>query len=158
MECYEGATMIKTFRGQIVDGGQDTIVLHTNDGSMGYRIVKLQIVANEPGEDQHESTVKIYKVNQTTINNTVDFNDNTLLGVAVWQSGNAAGGSDAIWVPLITIFDKEIFNQDIYVTHSETDGSNPINYYLELEQVKLDLGENTVATLKNIKNEATNIL
>ena len=152
MECYEGATMIKTFRGLIADGGQDTIVLHTNDGSTGYRIVKFQIMANEPGEDQHESTVKIYKVTQTTINNTVDFSDNTLLGVAVWQSGNAPGGADALWVPLITIFDSEIFNQDIYVTHSETDGSNPINYYIELEQVKLDLGENTVATLKDIRN------
>jgi len=26
------------------------------------------------------------------------------------------------------------------------------NYYLELEQFKLDLNENTVATLKNIRN------
>jgi len=152
MECHEGATMIKTFRGLIADAAQDTIVLHTNDGSTGYRIVKFQIVPNEPGEDQHESTVKIYKVSQTTFNNTVDFSDNTLLGVAVWQSGNATGGQDALWVPLITIFDHEIFNQDIYITHSETDGNNPINYYIELEQVKLDLSENTVATLKDIRN------
>ena len=152
MECHEGATMIKTFRGLIADAAQDTIVLHTNDGSTGYRIVKFQIVPNEPGEDQHESTVKIYKVSQTTFNNTVDFSDNTLLGVAVWNSGNATGGQDALWVPLITIFDHEIFNQDIYITHSETDGNNPINYYIELEQVKLDLSENTVATLKDIRN------
>jgi len=143
---------IKSFRGVLADGGQETIRLHTNNGSTGYRIVKFQVMTTEPGEHQHESTVKIYKIEQSTIDNTVNFSDNTLLGVAVWESGNAPGGQDALWIPLITIFDKEIFNQDIYVTHSETDGSNPINYYIELEQVKLDLNENTVATLKDIRN------
>ena len=73
---------IKTFRGLIADGTQDTIVLHTNDGSTGYRIVKFKISQNEPGQADIESTVKIYKIPQTVINNTVDFSDNTLLGVA----------------------------------------------------------------------------
>jgi hypothetical protein len=146
--------VVKTYRGLLADGAQDKIPLSTRDGSVGYRIVKLQIVTSEPGEDQHESTVKIYKKEQTTINNTVDFTDNDLLGVSIWQSGNATGGQDAIWVPLATIFDQEIFNQDIYVTHSETDGSNPMNYYLELEQIKLDHTQNMSATLKAIRNSA----
>jgi len=30
-----------------------------------------------------------------------------------------------------------------------------MNYYIELEQVKLDLNENTVATLKDIRNIAS---
>ena len=30
--------------------------------------------------------------------------------------------------------------------------SRPVNYYVELEQMKLDLNENTVATLKDIRN------
>ena len=143
---------IKTFRGLIANGGQDTIVLHTNDGSTGYRIVKFELMPNEPGEDQHESTVMIWKVAQTAVTNTVDFSNQTLLACSIWQSGNAPGGADALWVPHTSIFDREIFNQDIYVTHSETDSSNPINYYIELEQVKLDLSENTVATLKDIRN------
>jgi len=147
--------MIKTFRGLIADGGQQEINLHTNDGKTGYRIVKLQLMPNEPGEDQHESTVKIYTKFQNPatnpVNNTVDFSDITLVAAAVWQSGNTQGGQDALWVPLITIFDNETFNQDIYVTHSETDGTNPINYYIELEQVPLDLNESTVATLQNIR-------
>ena len=42
-----------------------------------------------------------------------------------------------------------IFNQDIYVTNY---GSGAMNYYIELEQIKLDLNENTVATLKDIRN------
>jgi len=30
----------------------------------------------------------------------------------------------------------------------------PVNYYIELEQMKLDLNENTVDTLKDIRNVA----
>ena len=139
---------IKTFRGLIADGGQDTIVLHTNDGSTGYRIVKFQIFPNEPGQQQTENTVKIYKIVQTSVDNAVDFSDQTLLGVAYYQDEpNTAYPST-----LDVIFDQEIFNQDIYVTHEETSGSQPVNYYIELEQVKLDLSENTVATLKDIRN------
>ena len=139
---------IKTFRGLIADGGQDTILLHTNDGSTGYKITKFQLMHNEPGEQQAEHTVKIYKTKQTTIDNTVDFSDNTLLG-AGYVSENA---SLVYPVSTIIVFDKEIFNQDIYVTHQDTSSSRAVNYYIELEQVKLDLGENTVATLKDIRN------
>jgi len=45
-----------------------------------------------------------------------------------------------------------VVNQDIYITHIDTNGAIPCNYYIELEQVKLDLSENTVATLKDIRN------
>ena len=53
--------MIKTFRGQIADGGQDTILLHTNDGSAGYRIVKFQIMTSAPGTTRAEHILKIGK-------------------------------------------------------------------------------------------------
>jgi len=151
MECYEGATMIKTFRGLIADGGQDTIVLHTNDGSIGYRIVKFAIINNAPGAVSAEGVVKIYKVDQnppsgSLIDALVDFSDNTLLGMGYWVENNPYNHASII------VFDSEIFNQDIYVTSVETLGSQSMNYYLELEQVKLDLSESTVATLKNLKN------
>jgi len=149
MDSYEEVPMIKTYRGLIASGAQDTIVLHTNTGAMGYRIVKFQCIQSEPGELSVEQTLKIYKVNQTTIDNTVDFSDNTLLGVGLWHksSGEAYNPSETV------IFDKEIFNQDIYITHSDVGGSAAAcNYYLELEQVKLDLNQNTVATLKDIRN------
>ena len=48
---------IKTFRGLIEDGGQDTIVLHTNTGSMGYRIVKFELFAEEPGQNVYEHVI-----------------------------------------------------------------------------------------------------
>ena len=41
----------------------------------------------------------------------------------------------------------------IYITYTDNDSSDiTINYYIELEQVKLALDENTVATLKDIRN------
>ena len=147
MECYEGATMIKSFRGLIADGVQDTIVLHTNDGSMGYKITKFQCM--QDGFGNSEMVIKIYKVSQSTIDNAITFDDNTLLG-ACMISGSAGG--EGAPEDITIIFDNEIFNQDIYITASVSSSSDGINYYLELEQVKLDLSESTVATLKDIRN------
>jgi len=125
--------MIKTFRGLIADGGQDTIVLHTNDGSTGYRVVKLNIISTTPGVTADEAVVS----------------DNTLVGVGYWSA--------ALYDHTMNIiFDNEIFNQDIYITHLNVSATSnaACNYYIELEQVKLDLSENTVATLKDIRNQA----
>jgi len=140
--------MIKTFRGLLVDGGQDTINLHTNDGKTGYRIVKFQIIPI--GINQNlESVTKIYKVEQATVDSNIDFSDNTLLGAAILKIGTSPSETLA----LHTIFDQEIFNQDIYVTSIDDAGSKACNYYIELEQVKLDLNESTVATLQNIRDK-----
>ena len=148
MECYEGVTMIKTFRGLIADGAQDTIVLHTNDGSTGYRIVKFEVIAPNANTN-FEQVLKIYKVEQSAVSTTIDFSDNTLLGAVIYvaNTGNAYNPA-----PII-IFDKEIFNQDIYITSKDDAVTGiAVNYYIELEQVKLDLGASTVATLKDIRN------
>ena len=148
MECYEGATMIKSFRGQIEDGEQNTILLHTNNGSTGYRILKFQVMLESPGVGGGtESICKIWKVKQTAVDGLVNFSDPTLLGAAYYVEQNAAG------YPLSEniIFDQEIFNQDIYITQKDVDGSHSINYYIELEQVKLDISQNTVATLKDMR-------
>jgi len=141
---------IKSFRGLIADGVQDTIVLHTNDGSTGYRIVNFQLFPNTPGATEHEFVVKIYKIAQSTIDGVVDFSNNTLLGSAF-----LTGASSLIYATNnIVIFDQEIFNQDIYVTCKDMDVGETCNYYIELEQMPLDLNENTVATLKDIRNTA----
>ena len=135
---------IKTFRGLIADGDTDTISLHTNDGSVGYRVVKFQIIPNDPGVNI-DAVVKIWKVTPGAATPTVDFSDQTLLAVA-WMYNDTYETQDTI------IFDREIFNQDIYVQHHEEKSTHAINYYIELEQVKLDLNENTVATLKDVRN------
>ena len=142
---------IKSFRGLIADGSIDTITLHTNTGSTGYRIVKFELMPEEMGGTSNEHTVQVFKIPQTTASAKIDFSDNTLVAAAtVNNSTNATTGP-----PMVTvIFDNEIFNQDIFVTHIDNANANPVNYYIELEQVKLALDENTVATLKDIRNIA----
>jgi len=142
---------IKTFRGLIADGAVDTVSLHTNDGSTGYRIVKLEAMGVRPAATDQESILKIYTVDQgTTVTDTVDFSDQTLIAVCFYDNSNATGVNAVQTI----VIDNVIINQDIYITHSEGAGASGVNYYIELEQIKLDLNENTVATLKDIRNNA----
>jgi len=147
--------MIKTFRGRIPDGGQDTIVLHTNNGEIGYRITKFEIMPEAPGTADYESGVSIWKTSQSNISTATldfDFTDNRLLAAAyIIVAASPVQGNNSS----TTIFDNEIVNQDIYITHTNVEGSGAagnMNYYLELEQIKLNLNESTVATLKDIRN------
>ena len=141
---------IKTFRGRIGDGGQNTIVLHTNDGSIGYRIIKFELFPTKPGWGEFESFVQIFKTTQTGIPTTealCDFSDQNLIAAALFTNTAATAPAS-----VISVFDRDVFNQDIYVTHTQQSGANEINYYIELEQMKLDLNQNVVATLKDIRN------
>jgi len=143
--------IIKSFKGRLADGGQNTIVLHTNDGTTGYKIVKFEILPVLPATVTGEHVVQIFKIEQTTVptvDPTIDFSDNTLLGSAIMGNGTNFQFS----IPGAVVFDNEIFNQDIYITHTDAHATGECNYYLELEQIKLDLNENTVATLKDIRN------
>ena len=142
---------IKSFRGLIADGGIDTVALHTNTGSTGYRIKKMQIMHAEPGQQDAEHTIKVFSIPQTTATNAIDFSDNTLLAAAYLTDDKATLGAAST----VIVFDNMTFNQDIFITHEDTGGSQPCNYYIELEQVKLDLNQNTVATLKDIRNIAS---
>jgi len=142
-------THIKSFRGKLAVNQVETIFLHTNTGSMGYRIVKFQIVSALPFQASDEHIVQIWKVPPSGGLTTIDFSDQTLLGVGLINN-ESAGYRYAIADTII--FDHTIFNQDIYVTAANSDGTSAVNYYIELEQVKLDLNENTVATLKDIRN------
>ena len=140
---------IKSFRGLIANEAIDHISLHTNDGSVGYRIVKLQLYPNKPGDEHYLSAVKVYSVPQTgTPDEVTDFSDQTLLAAAFFQDNS----DKAYPADLDVVFDNMTFNQDIYITHKSKSGTPSINYYIELEQMKLDLSENTVATLKDIRN------
>ena len=142
---------IKSFRGQLADGSQDTVVLHTNNGSTGYMIKKLALLNANAGDVDYSAVVKIYSVKQATVDNDINFSDQTLLAV-----GYISTDASSTQFPddVIVIFDNTTFNQDIYVTCKQTSasGNDDCNYYIELEQVKLDLSENTVATLKDIRN------
>ena len=144
---------IKTFRGQVASTSVDTISLHTNNGAVGYRMLKLQCITDNPPSYDVEGTLKIYTVPQTvaSITNLIDFNDQTLIAV----SWNTFGNQPYEVNNIVTVFDQAIFNQDLYITYVDNGGNaRPMNYYIELEQVSLDLSENTVATLKDIRNQA----
>jgi len=141
--------VVKTYRGRLADGAQDRIPLSTKDGSIGYRIVKFQIMADVPVTASGEQIAKIFKTSQGTPTNTVDFTDSDLLGVALFiHNDNYSNTQTHI------IFDREIFNQDIFITYASGAGSNPCNYYIELEQMKLDHTQNMSATLKAIRGSA----
>jgi len=141
--------MIKTFRGLLADGGQERIRLQTIKGKVGYRISKLELMTEQPGGLSVESLVKIMKTSGSTIDNNVDFTDSNLLGMGIFHDDTGAENP----VTLITIFDREIFNQDIYVTHFENVGSASCNYYIELEVVDLtDMGAE-YTTLKDIRTQ-----
>ena len=143
-----------SFRGQLTDGGQDIIPLQTNKGLIGYNIRKLQIFPRDPGRGENEFVLQVFTTERTTVPTsaaTVDFSDQTLLGAAYFhQKDNTAYDTG-----LLIVFDNMTFNQDIYVTLTDQQSDSSFcNYYIELEQKTLDLNENTVATLKDIRNIA----
>lgn len=141
---------IISFRGQIAHDAIERINLHTLTGEMGYKIRKLELLGVDlTGRDQ-ESVLKVYSIKQTTATGVVNFSDTTLLAAGFYEQV----ASTSYFGDQIVIFSGTTFNQDIYITHAEAKDAHPVNYHLELEQVKLDLNESTVVTLKNMRNTA----
>ena len=133
----------------MADNTIDQVFLHTINGSVGYRIKSFTAISSAPGAQDMEGLFKIYKVPQTTVDGQVDFSDQTLLGVVYFKDYATNDNQPSIQT---VIFDNEVFNQDIYITYLDVRSSNSASYYFELEQIKLDLTDNTMATLKDIKN------
>ncbi len=145
--------VVKTFRGLLADDTQERLKLQTSAGKVGYRIVKFQVIGYNPGIGAQDSVMKIYKASQTSVNGLVNFSDNDLLGAAYWQAYGATAGYTA--EPPTIIFETEIFNQDIYVTHEDVGGNAlPCNYYLELEVIPLASAEAAITTVKAMRGLA----
>jgi len=138
--------MKKSFRALLADSGISQIRLSTNDGLTGYQITKFDILPVDADEDV-ESVVQIYSVPQTTARNTINFDDPTLLAAGIIRAGTGVSQP----LTAITVFDNMKFNQDIFVTVKGNSYTKSVNYYIELEQVKLSLDEATVATLKDMR-------
>ena len=143
---------ILTYKGLLADGGQDRILLTTKKGEVGYRIIKLELMPYDFGTAtaEQESVVQVFKTEQSSVTQIIDFSDNRTLGAGII---NNAANAYAYPTVLTTVFDNEIFNQDIYITHknNHSDGA-PVNYYLELVAMKLREIEAMVTTLKDIRN------
>ena len=138
----------KTFRGLIATQTVDIVSLHSNNGSIGYRIKKLELMPEAPGTTTYELIVKIFTTPQTVTSSAIDFSDQTLIASAYLEGSAGTTPGDLLSV----VFDNITFNQDIYITCFNENGAGGANYQLELEQFPLDLNENTVATLKDIRN------
>jgi hypothetical protein len=140
--------MRKGFRGQLAHEGQDTIRLSSNNGLIGWKIVKFELIGQKPATVSQESVVQVYSVDpNATPTGEINFQDNLVLAVGYFENNNASADFGGIQV----IFDNVKFNQDIYINHFEGGGSAPVNYYLELEQFKLSVDEAAVATLKDMR-------
>ena len=143
--------VVKTFRGLLADGGQDRIRLQTIKGKVGYRIVKFQIVTKSPGLAGYENIVQIWKSEISSVPTAsapIDFSDSDLLAVALTMSSDSQGYGP--FTPA-TIFDNEIFNQDIYITNTDNFSNIACNYYLELEVIPLDDAGAEYTTLKDMR-------
>ena len=138
--------MIKTFKGHIANDGQHRIRLSTKKGKVGYRIHLFQIMGPD-GNTDIEHVLKIFKVKQITVTTGIDFSDGNLLAAAVINDS-----ADRHYMPqAIVIFDKEVFNQDVYITSKGHDNPTDINYYIELEVMPLTDNAAAVSTLRDIR-------
>ena len=123
----------------------DTIRLSTNKGLIGYTIKKFEAIGQDPSAVSGEAVLKLYSVKPTTETDTINFEDPTLLGCLFYEGHSANYYLNSTTV----IFDNTTVNQDIFVTCISTD--EVMNYYIELEQVKLAIDEAAVATLKDMR-------
>jgi hypothetical protein len=138
--------MIKTFKGLLIDGGEDRIRLSTIKGKMGYRIAKFQVMPVDANTTT-ETVIKILKSSPTSVTTGIDFTDSDLLAAAVINDSTDPGQPPAA----IIIFDQEIVNQDIFITQKGHDATPAINYYLELEAIPLDDAGAEYTTLKDMR-------
>ena len=139
---------ILSYRSLMATSTQEEILLSTKKGEKGYRIIKFQLMPNNYNVSD-EYTIQVWKTDQSTsIDNVQDFSDNRLLA-----AGYIATDSSDITTDSTVIFDREIFNQDIFVTAKSQSG-NTCNYYLELEVIMLNETEAMVTTLKDIRNNS----
>ena len=141
-----------SYRGSIPEGLTERIKLATLNGKRGYRITKFQTLASAPGASDYETTTKIYSKKQASGSTGIDFTESDLLAVSyIEDNGDPAYPGNQF----LAIFDNEVFNQDIFVTTASVTGTNPTNYYLELETIALSDTQATQLTLKSLRTLAS---
>jgi len=138
---------VHSFRGLLADGGQEEINLERQNVNLAYRIVKFTGFPHTPGVGDYESTLMVWREEQSSISTTAattDFSDPDLLG-AYFDHGFTSGASTSSTTNEV-VFDNVLFSRNIYVTHTNTTGSGSYNYYIELEEVPV--GASTLMQLK----------
>jgi len=95
------------------------------------------------------SVAKVYRKEQSSLDGVIDFTDPDLLAAGYLVGSNATNTTESLSV----IFDNEIFNQDIFVTHKDIDLAQACNYYIELEQIKLSTAQAELLIVKSLRGE-----
>jgi hypothetical protein len=141
--------MIKTFKGKLDDLQIKTIRLGTNNGLTGYKIKKFQVIsADTVGSIESANLIAVFKEDPGTAPGSVNFNSPLVLAAIDYrQHDNEGYGIVANNI----VFEGEVFNQDIFISNKDNNTGAAMNYYLELEMIKLDINEATVATLKDMR-------
>jgi len=130
---YKGTGKMHSFRGYLADGEQEKIRIQGSVGSIAWRITKFQVIDAGPTTSGPEAVVKIFREQQSGVDVSIDFRNDELLGVAFFKHGTITSQPDT----QVIIFDNSLFVRNIWVTSSEpTDNAN-MNYYIELEEVKV---------------------
>jgi hypothetical protein len=133
---------IKTFKGKLSQGDIDEIHLQGGEEDKGFRIHKFMIIPFSFTADMN-SLLTIQKVKPGSAPVTVDFSDDATIGAAYYTQSDTPHNQPE---DLTVMFDKEMVNQNIYLTYSDVLSSTPpdMNYYLELEEVTMSKGEQAV--------------
>jgi len=131
---YKGTGKVHSFRGLLADSKQEKIRIEGATGEIAWRITKFQIMPEAPITSDIEAVVKVYRESQTALANTVNFTDDELLAAAVFW-GTSAGATNP--VDMEVIFDNALFSRNIHVSGVFSGGTFEVNYYIELEEVKI---------------------
>ena len=131
---YKGTGKIHSFRGLLEDGGQDKIGIQGATGEIAWRIVKFEIIPEDPAGTAGEIVAKIYREEQDLpVTNKINFADGALLGCAYYSGTTSPNYPQDV----VIVFDNTLFSRNIYVTNIDSNDAASTNYYIELEEVKV---------------------
>jgi len=129
---YKGTGQMHSFRGQMPDDTQRKIRIQGPVGAVAWRITKFLIVTENPGVNSSEVITKVYREEQDAITSTIDLREDELLACVFYGIGSSG------WYNASTIImDNALFVRDIYITTKAQAGTDNVNYYIELEEVKV---------------------
>ena len=133
---------VHSFRGLLADGGEDEINLERQNLNMAYKLTKFECM--QDGFGNTEMVIKIYREEQGTPTNSIDFGEPDLLGACMLSASSASESNPD---DIIIIFDTTIlFSRNIYIGAAASSNADPTNYYIELEEVPV-----TASTLMQLK-------
>jgi len=139
---------VHSFRGLLIDAGQDEIHLERQNLNIAYRIVKFQLIGYNPGATSNESVVKVWRERQGLDDGSgdpyglIDFSFPDLLAAGYYSGGSTQSNPQDV----VIIVDNILFSRNIFITHFDSGSDVSINYYLEIEEVPVG-----AATLMQIK-------